>query len=104
VERERRHAEPSQPVGRVENVVQRCHERDVEGERDRRRPGGPQPQHCLACGSDPEEGGAEFRFAQGQLETDDVAVEGDRAVEVAHGQVRLEEPFDGDRFAHGAIE
>jgi hypothetical protein len=75
-----------------------------QGQRVWRRSGRRQREHRLSCGSDPEEGGAEVRVVQGRLEPDDVAVEGDGAVEVAHGQVRLEEPFDGDRFAHGAIE
>src|SRR5262245_24874574 len=79
MKRKRCYAEPPQAAGRGEDILEGCAERDVEREGHRRRPGVPQAEHRVAWRADPDEGGAEVWFAQPRLESDDVAVEADRA-------------------------
>jgi hypothetical protein len=53
--------------------------------------GGPQAKHRYARRSDPEEGRAAIRQVECRFEADDVPVEGDRAVEIPHREVRFEQ-------------
>jgi hypothetical protein len=61
----------------------------------------PEPEHRFAGRADPEERGAALRQLERERQTDHVAVEGDGAAEVAHGEVSLEEAGCRDWLAHG---
>src|SRR6266542_6075161 len=50
--------------------------------------------------SDPEEGGADFGRVERDRQTDNVTVERCRAIQIAYGQVRLEEAAHGYRIDH----
>src|SRR6266498_2798756 len=53
--------------------------------------------------ADPEERGAALGHVERERQADDIAVEGNRAVEVADGEVGLEEALDWDGFVHAAV-
>src|SRR5262249_21674554 len=99
-ERERRHAEPSQALACTEDVVERGREGDVRSEHDRRRPDRPEAEHRVRRTADPEERRVALWHLECDLQPDDVAVERDRAVEVAHQEVGLVQPAHGDRRGH----
>ena len=83
-------------AGRAQHILERGIEGDVEEEAQGRRADAPESEHRLTRPTHPEERRTALGHLEGDREPDHVAVEGERPIEVGHGEMGLEQPIDGD--------
>ena len=102
VEGQRRHAERAQSSRRSDDVLERDLERKVKRDAHRRRTVGPQADHRLPGAADPEKAAPICGSSQRKRQADDVAVEVDRTIEIAHGEMSLEQALDVGGGAHSS--
>jgi hypothetical protein len=91
VEVERSDAGVPQEAWRRQDIFSTHAKRGMQRDALRRGSGGPEPEHCFVVGANPKERGLMIPGDVRQREANDVAIEPNRHVDVADGEVHFEQ-------------